>query len=141
LKQSASGSASEKIEGLIASLPDWQARTLSEIRRIVLESDPEMTEEWKWMGTPTWNHYGIVLIANPHKDKVKLTFKHGADLPDPDKIFNNGFGGGQWRAIDLFQKDKINEPALKSLIRAGVDHNKSRMKKVEKAKSSKIVRK
>ena len=104
---------------------------ISKIRKIIREADPEVQEEWKWMGTPTWEHAGILLIANAHKDKVKLTFQRGADLLDPSKLFNAGFGGSQWRAIDLFEKDGINARALKSLVQEAVAYNLARRKKVK----------
>jgi hypothetical protein len=120
---------SEHIDQLIAGLTDWRAKTLASIRKSILEADPEIIEEWKWMGSPVWSRDGIIAVGNAHKDKVKLTFAHGASLPDPDKLFNAGLGGKVWRAIDLFEGDKINEPALKNLIRAAVDHNRIKLKK------------
>lgn len=120
---------SEQIDQLIAGLTDWRGKTLASVRKTVLEADPEMIEEWKWMGSPVWSRDGIVAIGNAHKDKVKLTFSHGASLPDPDKLFNNGFGGKVWRAIDLFEGDKIDESALKQLVRAAIDYNKAKTKK------------
>jgi len=86
-------------------------------------------EEWKWMGSPVWSHDGIIAVANAHKDKVKLTFSHGANLPDPDKLFNAGLEGNARRAIDFFEGDKINERALKNLVRAAVDYNLIKLKK------------
>lgn len=80
------------------------------------------------MGSPVWSRDGIIAVGNAHKDKVKLTFSHGARLPDPDKLFNAGLQGNAWRAIDLFEGDKINERALKNLIRAAVDHNQIKLK-------------
>ncbi|WP_256750680.1 DUF1801 domain-containing protein [Mesorhizobium sp. Mes31] len=120
---------SEQIDQLIAGLPDWRGKTLASVRKTFLEADPEMIEEWKWMGSPVWSRDGIVAIGNAHKDKVKLTFSHGASLPDPDKLFNNGFGGNVWRAIDLFEGDKIDESALKELVRAAIEYNKAKTKK------------
>jgi hypothetical protein len=119
---------SERIDQLIAGLPDWRAKTLASVRKAILEADREIVEEWKWMGSPVWSHDGIIAVGNAHKDKVKLTFSHGASLPDPDKLFNNGFGGKVWRAIDLFEGDKINERALKNLVRAAVDYNRNKLK-------------
>jgi len=116
-------SPSEQIDKLIDNLPDWRGKTLAKLRKVVHAADPEIVEEWKWMGTPTFYHHGLVLLFNPHKDKVKLTFYEGASLPDPDKLFNAGLGGGKWRAIDYFEGDKVNERALKALIRAAVAHN------------------
>ncbi len=128
LKESVSGKPSEKIDKLIADLADWRGKTISKIRKIILEADPEIVEEWKWMGSPVWNHYGIILVVNAHKDKIKLTFSQGANIPDPNKLFNAGLKGNRWRAIDLFEKDKINANALKSLVRAAVSYNYSKMK-------------
>jgi hypothetical protein len=120
---------SERIDQLIAQLTDWRGKTLASIRKSILEADREIIEEWKWMGSPVWSRNGIIAVGNAHKDKVKLTFSHGADLPDPDKLFNAGFGGKVWRAIDVFEGDKINERALKNLVRAAVDYNQIKLKK------------
>ena len=113
----------ERIDKLIAELTDWRGKTLADIRRIILEADPEIVEEWKWMGTPVWSHGGIVCIANAFKDKVKLTFYEGASIADPDKLYNNGLEGKKWRTIDYFKDDKIKERALKDLVRSAVAHN------------------
>jgi hypothetical protein len=120
---------SERIDQLIAGLADWRSETLASVRKSILEADREIIEEWKWMGSPVWSHHGIIAVGNAHKDKVKLTFSHGASLPDPDKLFNAGLEGKVWRAIDWFQGDKINERALKALIRAAVDFNRIKLKK------------
>src|SRR3984893_3464295 len=120
---------SERIDQLIAGLTDWRGKTLASVRKSILAADPEIIEEWKWMGSPVWSRDGIIVVGNAHKDKVKLTFPHGASLPDPDKLFNAGLGGGTWRAIDLFEGDKINERALKNLVRAAIDHNQIKLKK------------
>jgi len=122
-------SASARIDQLIAKLTDWRGKTLAGVRKSILEADPDIVEEWKWMGSPVWSHDGIIAVGNTHKDKVKLTFSHGVSLPDPDKLFNAGLGGNQWRAIDLFEGDKINERALKNLVRAAVDYNQIKLKK------------
>ena len=122
-------SASALIDELIAKLTDWRGKTLASIRKSILEADREIIEEWKWMGSPVWSRDGIIAVGNAHKDKVKLTFAHGASLPDPDKLFNAGLGGNAWRAIDLFEGDKINERALKNLIRAAVDYNQINLKR------------
>jgi len=119
---------SERINELIAGLTDWRGKTLAGIRKSILEADREIIEEWKWMGSPVWSRDGMIAVANAHKDKVKLTFSHGASLPDPDKLFNAGLGGNAWRAIDLFEGDKINERALENLVRAAVDYNKIKLK-------------
>src|ERR1700684_1562257 len=120
---------SERIDQMIAARTDWRGKTLASVRKSVLAADREIIEEWKWMGSPVWSHDGIIAVGNAHKDKVKLTFAHGADLPDPDKLFNAGLGGNAWRAIDLFEGDKINERALKNLVRVAVDYNQMKLKK------------
>src|SRR6202041_1089395 len=120
---------SERIDHLIARLTDWRGKTLASARKTILEADREIIEEWKWMGSPVWSRDGMIAVGNAHKDKVKLTFSHGASLPDPDKLFNAGLGGNQCRAIDLFEGDRINERALKNLIRAAVAYNQSQSKK------------
>jgi hypothetical protein len=120
---------SERIDRLIAELTDWRAKTFASIRKSILEADREIIEEWKWMGSPVWSRDGIIAVANAHKGKVKLTFAHGASLPDPDKLFNAGLEGNARRAIDFFEGDKINERALKNLVRAAIDYNKTKKKK------------
>jgi hypothetical protein len=121
--------ASEQIDELIARLTDWRGKTLAGVRKTILEADREIIEEWKWMGSPVWSRDGIIAVGNAHKDKVKLTFAHGASLHDPDKLFNAGFGGNVWRAIDLFEGDKINDRALKNLVRAAIEYNQIKLKK------------
>jgi len=113
------------IDRYIASLGDWRGDRMAQIRRLMHEADTEMVEEWKWMGTPTWSHDGVVAIASPFKEKVKLTFARGAHLPDPQKVFNNGLGGKEWRAVDILEADTVDERALKDLIRAAVSFNRS----------------
>jgi hypothetical protein len=125
---------SERIDQLIAKLTDWRGKTFASLRKSILEADREIIEEWKWMGSPVWSHHGIIAVANAHKEKVKITFAHGASLPDPDKLFNAGLEGKVWRAIDLFEGDKINAPALKNLIRAAVEYNQAKLKKKASAK-------
>ena len=120
---------SERIDQLIAELTDWRGKTFAGIRKSIREADREIIEEWKWMGSPVWSRDGIIAVGNAHKDKVKLTFASGASLPDPDKLFNAGLGGKVWRAIDLFEGDRINERALKNLVRAAVDYNQIKSKK------------
>jgi len=119
---------SELIDKQIADLADWRGKMLANLRKIIHDADPEIVEEWKWMGTPVFSHNGIILIANAHKDKVKLTFAQGASLPDPDKLFNAGLEGNKWRAIDLYEDDRINERALKNIIRAAIAHNRVGLK-------------
>ena len=115
---------SERIDQLIRGLTDWRGKTLASIRKIILAADRQIVEEWKWMGSPVWTRDGIIAVGNAHKDKVKLTFAHGAHLPDPDGLFNAGLEGNAWRAIDLFEGDTMNERALKNLVRAAVDYNR-----------------
>ena len=122
-------SASALIDEMIAELADWRGKTLASVRKNILDADPKIIEEWKWMGSPVWSRDGIIAVGNAHKDKVKLTFAHGASLPDTDKVFNAGLGGNMWRAIDLFEGDKINERALKNLVRAAIEFNQTESKK------------
>jgi len=116
-------SASQRIDEKIASLGDWRGERLAQLRALIHAIDPQVVEEWKWMGTPVWSHDGMYALANPHKDKVKLTFFHGAQLPDPKRLFNAGLGGGKWRAIDFREGDKIDAAALKALLRAAIAYN------------------
>jgi hypothetical protein len=120
--------ASQRINELIADLADWRGKTLASVRKSILEADPEIIEEWKWMGSPVWSRDGMIAVGNAHKDKVKLTFSNGASLPDPDKIFNAGVEGNKWRAIDFFKGDEVNERGLKKLVRAAIEYNQSKLK-------------
>jgi hypothetical protein len=122
---------SENIDQLIARTTDWRGKTLASVRKASLAADPEIIEEWKWRGSPVWSRYGHIVVGNAHKDKVKLTFSHGASLPDPDKLFNNGFGGKVWRSIDYCEGDKVNERALKDF-----NQIKSMKKKAAKPKAT-----
>jgi len=117
---------SEQIDQLIAGLNDWRGTLLTNLRKIMHDADPEITEEWKWMGSPCWSKGGLICVANAHKDKVKITFSQGANLPDPDKLFNAGLEGNKWRAIDLYEGNKINEPSLKKLISSAIAYNLSK---------------
>ena len=119
-------SASELISKRIAELGDWRGKTLSRMRRLIKEADPEVVEEWKWMGTPIWSHDGIITTGESYKQVVKLTFAKGAFLKDPSRLFNSSLEGNLRRAIDFHEGDKINEKALKALIRAAVALNKSK---------------
>ena len=132
---------SEQIDQLIAKLTDWRGKTLAGIRKTILEADREIIEEWKWMGSPVWSRDGIIAVATALKDKVKLTFSDGASLPDPEKLFNAGLGGNAWRAIDFFESDKINERALKNLVRAAVDYNQVKLKRKAAARTRAKARK
>jgi hypothetical protein len=120
---SAHMTASNRIDKRIADLGDWRGERLAEIRTLIHEVDPEVVEEWKWMGSPVWSHEGMYALANAHKDKVKLTFHHGAQLPDPRKLFNAGLDGNKWRAIDFREGDKIDRTALTALLREAVAYN------------------
>jgi hypothetical protein len=119
---------SERIDQLIESLHDWRGNTLAAVRKVILDTDPEIIEEWKWMGSPVWSRDGMIAVGNAHKDRVKLTFSNGASLPDPDKLFNAGLEGNRWRAIDLFDGDKINARALRNLVCAAIDYNQIKLK-------------
>ena len=120
---------SEHIDRLIAGLTDWRGKIFASLRKTILAADREIIEEWKWMGSPVWSHDGMIAVANAHKGKVKLTFAHGAGLPDPDKLFNAGLDGNARRAIDFLEGDKVNAPALKNLVRAAVAYNQNNLKK------------
>jgi hypothetical protein len=122
-------SASERIDQLIAETGDWRGETLAALRKIILAADPGIVESWKWMGSPVWECDGIIAVGNPHKGKVKLTFDYGAKLPDPKSLFNAGLEGNQRRAIDLFEGDQIDAPALQDLVRAAIAFNRARRRK------------
>ena len=122
-KSSDSLSASKRIDELIADTDDWRGARMAEIRKLIHEVDPEVVEEWKWMGTPVWSHEGMYALANPHKGKVKLTFFHGASLPDPKKLFNAGLDGNKWRAIDFREGDPLDRAAVKALLREALAYN------------------
>jgi hypothetical protein len=115
--------ASERIDAMIEKVGGWRGERLAEIRKLIHDVDPQVVEEWKWMGTPVWSHQGMYALANAHKDKVKLTFFHGAKLTDAGKLFNAGLDGGKWRAIDFREGDRIDKPALKALLREAVAYN------------------
>lgn len=119
----------EEIDDLIARNPDWRGATLAELRRIILEVDPGIIEEWKYMGAPVWSLDGIICVGNIFKDKVKLGFMYGAALSDPDGLFNGELAGNQRRAIELHEGDHVDEEPLKALVRAAIDHNGSKRKK------------
>jgi hypothetical protein len=120
--------ASERIDVLIAGIADWRGKTLAAVRKCMLAADREVVEEWKWMGSPVWSRDGMIAVANAHKAKVKVTFSHGASLADPDRLFNAGLEGRVWRAIDFFEGDKVNERALKNLVRAAIAYNQAKAK-------------
>ena len=130
----------ERIDELIANLTDWRGKTLSSVRKTILAADGEIIEEWKWMGSPVWSRDGMIAVGNAHKDKVKLTFSHGASLPDPDRLFNAGLGGNVWRAIDFFEGDQINVRALKNLVRAAIDYNLAKAERKAPGARAKVPR-
>jgi len=121
--------ASQRIDAYIADLDDWRGDLLARIRDIFHDSDDEIIEEWKWMGSPVWSHTGIIAVGNAHKGKVKLTFQQGAHLDDQHNLFNAGLGGKQWRAIDYFEEDELDDAALKDLIITAIKYNISKNKK------------
>jgi hypothetical protein len=131
--------ASEKIDELIARVADWRGTTLAAVRKAILAADKDIVEEWKWMGSPVWSRGGIIAVGNAHKDKVKLTFMYGAKLADPDRLFNAGFEGNERRAIDFFEGDKVDAPALKKLIRAAIDYNEAKPTKKAAKKVAKTA--
>jgi len=123
--------ASQLITNRIAELGDWRGETLGRMRRLIKEADPDVIEEWKWMGTPVWSHDGILCTGESYKDKIKLTFARGASLDDPARLFNSSLDGNVRRAIDIHEGEAVDESAFKTLIRAAVALNSS----VVKAKS------
>jgi hypothetical protein len=116
-------SASTFIDEKIKELGDWRGKTLAKVRTVIHEADPEITEEWKWRGTPVWSHGGIVCTGETYKNVVKMTFAKGAALEDPSGLFNSSLDGNVRRAIDVHEGDKIDDAALKDLIRAAVALN------------------
>src|SRR3954469_2213830 len=118
-----SESASELIDNKIRELGDWRGKTLAKVRKIVHEADSEIVEEWKWMGTPVWSRGGIVCTGETYKDVVKMTFAKGGALKDPAGLFNSSLDGNTRRAIDIHEGNKVDEAALKDLIRSAVALN------------------
>ena len=116
--------ASQMIDARIKELGDWRGKTLSQIRALIKQADPDVVEEWKWEN-PVWSHNGIICTGESYKNAVKTTFAKGASLPDPAGLFNSSLGGGTRRAIDFHEGEKINESAFKDLIRAAVTLNTS----------------
>jgi hypothetical protein len=127
-------SPSKLIDGRIKELGDWRGETLARVRAVIKQADPDVIEEWKWRGVPVWSHDGIICTGESYKSVVKMTFANGAALDDPSRLFNSSLDGNTRRAIDLSEGDKINERALKALIRA-VDYNQAKAK--NKASSKK----
>ena len=119
-------SPSQLIDARINELGDWRGKMLSRLRTLVKEADPEVIEEWKWRGVPVWSHDGIICTGETYKNVVKMTFAKGAALKDPSRLFNSSLEGNTRRAIDFHEGEKIDEQALKNLVRAAVTLNKSK---------------
>ena len=129
-------SASDLISRRIAELGDWRGERLSTMRKLITEADPDVVEEWKWMGTPVWSHDGIICTGESYKHVVKLTFAKGASLTDPARLFNSSLEGNVRRAIDIHEREKVDESAFKALIRQAVALNSAgKSKPPKKAKS------
>jgi hypothetical protein len=116
-------SPSKLIDQRIESLPDWRGEMLAKLRSVIKEADPDVVEEWKWMGVPVWEHGGIICTGETYKSAVKLTFAKGASLPDPAGLFNASLEAGTRRAIDMHEGDTLDAGAFKALIKAAVAHN------------------
>jgi hypothetical protein len=123
-----SKSPSQLIDARIKELGDWRGKMLSRLRALIKEADPEVVEEWKWRGVPVWSHDGLICTGETYKSIVKMTFAKGASLKDPSRLFNSSLEGNTRRAIDFHEGDKIDEKALKTLIRAAATLNKSKAK-------------
>ena len=121
--------ASQLIDQRIRDLGGWRGDTLARMRALVLEAVPEANEEWKWMGTPVWSHGGIICTGESYKNVVKLTFAHGASLPDPQRLFNSSLEGNRRRAIDIHEGEEIDARAFKALVKAAVARNAVSAKK------------
>ena len=132
-KDAGEPSPSKLIDGRIKELGDWRGETLKRIRALIKEADPEIVEEWKWRGVPVWEHDGIICTGETYKEVVKLTFAKGAALDDAARLFNSSLDGNVRRAIDIREGEKINEKALKALIRAAVELNASKKKPVKRS--------
>jgi hypothetical protein len=124
-----SDSPSQLIDARIKELSDWRGKTLARVRSLVKQADPEVVEEWKWRGVPVWSHAGIICTGETYTNVVKMTFAKGASLDDPSGLFNASLDGNTRRAIDFHEDDKIDEKALKALIRAAVALNTSKQKR------------
>jgi len=122
----AGGSASALIDARIAELGDWRGEMLARIRQLILAADPEAVEEWKWRGTPCWSHDGLICTGETYRSVVKMTFAKGASLPDPARLFNSSLDGNVRRAIDIHEGDKLDEKALKALVKAAVALNQDK---------------
>ncbi len=128
-EQATGESASRLIDQRIRELGGWRGETLARMRALILEADPEMTEEWKWMGTPVWSHHGNVCTGEAYTKVVKLTFARGASLPDPSRLFNSSLEGNTRRAIDIHEGTEVDAGAFKALVRAAVAQNAKLSKK------------
>ena len=128
--------ASELISKRIAELGDWRGKALSRMRKLINEADPDVVEEWKWMGTPVWSHDGIICTGESYKDKVKLTFAKGASLKDPARLFNSSLDGNARRAIDIHEGEEVDESGFKALFREAVALNSSGKSKASKKSKS-----
>jgi len=128
-KAKESASPARLIDGRIKELGDWRGETLARVRGLIKEACPDVIEEWKWRGVPVWERDGIICTGETYKAVVKLTFAHGASLADPSRLFNSSLEGNMRRAIDIHEGEKIDERALKNLVRAAVDLNQSKSKK------------
>ena len=124
-----SQSPSQLIDARIEELGDWRGEMLSRLRTLIKEADPEVVEEWKWRGVPVWSHDGIISTGETYKSVVKMTFAKGASLKDPSGLFNSSLDGNTRRAIDFHEGEKLNEKALKTLVRAAVTLNKSKARR------------
>ncbi len=128
--------ASAYIDANIKVLADWRGKTLSRMRKLIKQADPDVVEEWKWMGTPVWSHDGIICTGESYKSVVKLTFAKGASLQDPARLFNSSLDGNVRRAIDIHEGEEVDESAFKALVREAVALNSSsKSKRSKKAKS------
>ena len=136
---SAGQSASELISGRIAELGDWRGKTLARMRKLIKEADPDVVEEWKWMGTPIWSHDGIICTGESYKQVVKLTFAKGASLEDPKRLFNSSLEGNVRRAIDIHEGEEVDATAFKALVREAIALNGA-AKKAKGAKSAKTAK-
>jgi hypothetical protein len=125
----AGGSPSDLIDGRIKELADWRGEMLARVRMLIKQADPDVIEEWKWRGVPVWEHAGIICTGETYKSVVKMTFAKGASLDDPSRLFNSSLEGNMRRAIDIPEGAKIDEKALKTLIRAAVALNMSKKSK------------
>jgi hypothetical protein len=134
-------SPSQLIDGRIKELGDWRGETLARVRSLIKLACPDVVEEWKWRGVPVWEHAGIICTGETYKAVVKLTFANGASLADPSGLFNSSLEGNMRRAIDIHEGDKINERALKNLVRAAVEYNQTKKQKKAPAGPRTEVRK